>query len=183
MRGARHISIFRKWGLSGKKAVMRYAGWLLTMLLFSAIPAYLFSQDISGTWKGKMYWKGLDRDTITAYFEFRKGTKPNHFSGISVCVNEKPGAGYFYGKSGFTCVYNPVTQKFLVKEDTLLESSSRATMDKYLFTLRPRKKLLTGRVLCDPDGPMAFLCGDTRIINLLRTKELPPIMRIREKGF
>lgn len=151
---------------------------MVVFIVLILVGPELLSQDISGLWKGSICWKGLERDTITAYFDIRKGTQPNEFTGVSACINDKPGTTYWYGRAHFTCSYNRTTRTYLLKEDTLLERSSRiVTCDQYQFVFIKAKKILTGKVLCDPKGPNGFLCADTRIIELRRTNDPPPAMR------
>ena len=160
---------------------MKHKKNTLLICIFFSFTINISAQDISGLWKGKIYWKGLERDTITAYFEIRKGVKPNTYTGISTCINDKPGNQYWYGRASFICTYNTATKKYFVAEDSLLESSSRGYPDKYTLAYVPAKKQLKGKVECDPKGPNGFECDDTRIIELWRTSETPPIMKKQEK--
>lgn len=96
-------------------------------------------------------------------------------------MTDTPANLYWYDSASFICTYNPSTKKYLVTEDSLLESSSPGYTDKYILTYTAVSKKLKGIVLCDPKGPNGFLCGDTRIIELRRTTEKPPAMKKQEK--
>lgn len=160
---------------------MKHKEFILSLFICSFFHVSISAQDISGLWKGKIYWKGLERDTATAYFEIQKGKKPNVFTGISTCITDKPRDRYWYGKATFTCIYNQQSKKYYITEDSLLESSSRGYTDKYILTYTAAKKQLKGKVECDPKGPKGFLCGDTQIIELSKTDEKSPVIKKKEK--